>query len=101
MDELLMEFMNLAYSLICTNTPVDTRNLLNNTTFEINGNEATIIISAPKSTAKGMINYAPYVNYNKQRSFKEKKNYHYIENNLIQAATIIANKYGGVVINEL
>lgn len=101
MDNMLFEFMNLAFSLIVSDTPVDTRNLLNNTRFEINGNEATIIVSAPKSTPKGMINYAPYVNYNKQRSFKERKNYHYVERNLVQAASIIAERYGGVVINEL
>lgn len=101
MDEILFEFMNLAFSLIVSDTPVDTRNLLNNTRFEINGNTATIIISAPKSTKKGMIDYAPYVNYNKQRSFKERKNYHYVERNLVQSAQIIAEKYGGMVINEL
>lgn len=101
MDNMLFEFMNLAFSLIISDTPVDTRNLLNNTRFEINGNEATIIVSAPKATKKGYDNYAPYVNYNKQRSFKERKNYHYVERNLVQAAQIIAERYGGVVINEL
>lgn len=99
--DILFEYLNLAYTMILVDTPVDTRNLLNNTTFEIKGNEATIIISAPKSTNKGTINYAPYVNYNKQRSRKERKNYHYVERNLIQAGKIIAERYGGVLINEL
>lgn len=100
-NDILMEYMNLAFSMILADTPVDTRNLLNNTKFEINGNEATIIISAPKVTKKGLSDYAPFVNYNRQRSFKERKNYHYVERNLIQACQIVAEKYGGTFINEL
>lgn len=101
MDNIIFEIMNLAYSMIVSDTPVDTRNLLNNTKFELGQNEATITISAPKITNKGATDYAPYVNYNRQRSFKERKNYHYVERNLVQAVTIVAEKYGGVVINEL
>ena len=101
MDDILFEFMDLAFSLIINDTPKDTHNLENNTTFIIFGNDAQITISAPKETKKGITNYAPYVNYNRQRSAKEKKNYHYVERNLVQAAEIIAKRYGGVVINEL
>lgn len=100
-NDILFEFMDLAYSMIISDTPVDTRNLLNNTRFVIFGNEAQITIEAPKYTAKGEDDYAPYVNYNKQRTAKEKKNYHYVERNLVQACKIIAEKYGGVVVNEL
>ena len=100
-QEMIMQFTMLAFSLIATATPVDTRNLLNNTTYSINGNKAKIVISAPKATKDGMTNYATYVNYNPQRSAKERKNYHYVENSLIQACKIFADKVGGVFVNEL
>lgn len=100
-NDILFEFMDLAFSMILSSTPVDTENLKNNTRFVIFGNEAQITIEAPKYTDKDVEDYAPYVNYNKRRTAKEKKNYHYVEKNLVQACEIIAEKYGGVVINEL
>lgn len=100
-EEIVMQFTQLVFSLIAASTPVDTHNLLNNTTYKINGNRAEIVISAPLETANGMDNYATYVNYNRQRTAKEKKNYHYVENNIIEACKIFANKVGGEIINEL
>lgn len=100
-EEMVMQFTQLVFSLITASTPVDTRNLLNNTTYTINGNKAEIVISAPLLTANGMDNYATYVNYNRQRTAKERKNYHYVENNIIQACKIFADKVGGEIINEL
>ena len=100
-NDILIEYIDLAFSMILADTPTHTYNLKNNTKFVINGNEATIIISAPLKTKKGKTDYAPYVNYNRKRSDKEKKNYHYVENNLIEACKIIAEKYGGIFINEL
>ena len=49
-NELVINASNLILSIICANTPVDTRNLLNNTTMKIYGNKAIIEITAPKRT---------------------------------------------------
>ena len=100
-EEMVMQMTMLVFSLIASATPVDTRNLLNNTTYTINGDKAEIVISGPKITKQGMTDYAHYVNYNRRRTAKEQRNYHYVENNIIQAVRIFADKVGGEIINEL
>ena len=92
-DELVVQYLNLAFSILVASTPVDTRNLLNHTVYEIGNGYATITISAPSKYG----DYAYYVNYNRRRGAKEVKNYHYVENSLKQAANIIASSTGGNV----
>lgn len=101
-EELIINASNLILSILCASTPVDTRNLLNNTTMKMYGNKAIIEITAPKVTANGKDDYAQYVNYLPTTiSGKANKNYHYVERAILQACEIIASRVGGVVINEL
>lgn len=101
-EEMIVNAINLIFSMITANTPVDTRNLLNHTTMSLYGNKATIEITAPKVTANGKDDYAQYVNYlPTTRGGNANKNYHYIERAILQACEIVASRVGGVVINEL
>ena len=101
-NELVINASNLILSIICANTPVDTRNLLNNTTMKIYGNKTIIEITAPKKTSKGDDDYAQYVNYIPNfKSGKPNPNYHYVENVILEACKIIASRIGAEIINEL
>ena len=101
-NELVINASNLILSIICANTPVDTRNLLNNTTMKIYGNKTIIEITAPKVTNKGNDDYAQYVNYRPNfKSGKPNPNYHYVERAILQACNIIASRIGAEIVNEL
>lgn len=101
-NELVINASNLILSIICANTPVDTRNLLNNTTMKIYGNKTIIEIKALKVTKSGDDDYAQYVNYiSNFKSGKPNPNYHYVENAILQACNIIASRIGAEIINEL
>ena len=101
-NELVINASDLILSMICASTPVDTHNLLNNTTMKVYGNKAIIEITAPKKTSKGDDDYAQYVNYipNFKRG-KKNPNYHYVENAILEACKIIASRIGAEIINEL
>ena len=92
-NALLQEFIQLAWAILVNSTPVDTRNLLNNTTYEIGDGYAVIHIAAPSKYG----DYSQYVNYNDQHTPKLRKNYHYVERSMVQAARIIASTHGGQV----
>lgn len=90
---ILQQFVQLAWAILCNATPVDTRNLLNNTTYELGDGYAVIHITAPSKYG----DYSQYVNYNDQHTAKLRKNYHYVEKSMIQAARILVSTYGGQV----
>jgi hypothetical protein len=90
------QYYNLLYTTLLANCPVDTGNMITNIRQEDMGDYYVITISAPKKTKTGDYNYAKDVNYNKQRSAKEVRNFKWVERTIQQVSEII-----GEVQNEL
>lgn len=83
------QFYQLLYTTLLANCPVDTGNMVANITLEDMGDYWLITVSGPKKTKKGDDDYAKYVNYNRQRTPKEAKNYKWVERTIQQVAELI------------
>jgi len=79
------QFYYLLYSTLLANSPVDTGNMINHIKMNDYGDYYKITISAPAK--KG--DYAKYVNYNRQRSEKERRNYMWVERSIEEVKKII------------
>jgi hypothetical protein len=93
-EQTLYDFL---FSNILAQMPKDTRNMLNNTRMDDYGDYFIIKISGPKETSKGFYDYAKAVNYNKQRTAKETRNYMWVERTVKQ----VTNSIGGSVKYEI
>jgi hypothetical protein len=80
------DFYYTLYKTLLANTPVDTGNMLSHITLEDYGEYWKITISGPK----GNYDYAQDVNYNPQRTAKERKNYKWVERTVRQVSETIA-----------
>lgn len=78
-------YYNLLYSTLLANSPVDTGNMVSNIKQYDMGDHYLIVISGPKGNG----DYAKFVNYNKQRSIKEKKNYKWVERTIHQVSELL------------
>ena len=76
------------YQALKANTPIDTGNMLSHITLEDYGDYWKIIISGPDE--RNNYDYAYDVNYNRQRSAKEAKNYKWVERTIRQVSEAIA-----------
>jgi hypothetical protein len=79
------QFYYLLYTTLKANTPIDTGNMYNNIRLDDMGDHWKITISGPK----GSYDYAKDVNYNRQRSPKEVRNYKWVERTVKQVSEII------------
>jgi hypothetical protein len=80
------QFYYLLYTTLKANTPIDTGNMYNNITLEDMGEYWKINISGPMASG---YDYAKDVNYNKQRSAKEIRNFKWVERTIQQVSEII------------
>ena len=93
------QLYQVLYTSLLAGMPVDTRNMLSQTTLigtEDIGTHWKITITGPYAThinGGGTGDYAYEVNYNKQRGPKEIRNYMYVERIIRQ----VSNVFGGVV----
>lgn len=85
--------VNLLYTMLLENCPVDTRNMISHITINYYGSYTEIKVSAPSRYG----DYAKHVNYNRQRTPKEASNYKWIEKTLREWAQIT----GGTIDYEL
>ena len=102
------QFYYTLYTALLARAPKDTRNMVTHITLEDFGDHWLIKISGPMSSYRDKktgkprksnlsYDYARDVNYNRQRSAKEVRNYKWIEATIKQVAKVI----GGNVIYEL
>lgn len=92
------QYYDLLYTTLLANCPVDTGNMVANIKQYDMGDYFLIVISGPKKIKKtgATYDYAKDVNYNRQRTPKEAKNYKWVEKTITQVSEVL-----GEVENEL
>ena len=80
------QFYYLLYTTLKANTPIDTGNMYTNITLDDMGDHWKITVSGP---TKSGYDYAKDVNYNRQRSAKEQRNFMWVERTIKQVSEII------------
>ena len=84
------QYYNLLYTTLLANCPVDTGNMISNLKQYDMGDYYLIVISGPKKLKKGgTYDYAKDVNYNRQRTPKEAKNYKWVEKTIQQVSELL------------
>lgn len=92
-----MNYEEVLFTTLLANCPRDTENMISHITIKYIDDIVEITISGPKTTGKGFYDYARAVNYNKQRTPKEARNYEWIERSIKQVSAL----FGREVIYEL
>lgn len=84
-------FYKVLYATLIANLPRDTFNMLTQSKLigmRDNGTHWVIVITGPRQSGGKPYDYAYNVNYNQKRGPKERANYHYVERNIRQVATV-------------
>ena len=81
-------YYDLLYTTLLANSPVDTGNMVKNIKQYDMGDYYLIVISGPKKikSTGASYDYAKDVNYNRQRTPKESKNYKWVERTIQQVS---------------